>query len=108
MSNPYDNNIPEEAPICSDYIDDTYKASAAMTLSNWLINIANMVIKIVVYKLLMLTGCSTESTRDSIITKYVFICYLMNTGFFLLLVNANFNGQFTKDGNSFAENIFNG
>jgi hypothetical protein len=34
-------------------------------------------------------GCDTESTQMSYITNSVFICIFFNTGFLLMLCNAN-------------------
>ena len=102
--NPYKDGREEEAPICENYIEETYAAQVLSYACNYFIIAGNIAIRTIVSEILYLVGCSTESSQDSLVTKYIFLCYLFNTGFFLLLVNANFEGQ----GSIWAEKIFNG
>ena len=67
-----------------------------MTMDNfikYLIIIVNTVIRMVVIIIINQVGCSTESQQMKYITDSVFLCIFFNTGFLLMLVNANLEEQ---------------
>jgi len=71
----------------------------------YIIIIFNTIIRMVVIFIINLVGCSTESSQMKYITDSVFICQFFNTGFLLMLVNANLEGQGFLFGSFFQGNI---
>ena len=57
-------------------------------LSNLIIFI-NVGIRMVIIEIIEAVGCQTESYQMSIITNSVFVCIFFNTGFLVMLCNAN-------------------
>jgi len=53
----------------------------------------NVVLKEAVIMIFKTVGCQTESGLSSYITFFIFLCTFFNTGFLLLIINANFKGQ---------------
>lgn len=53
----------------------------------------NYVLRLIVISVIMWVRCSTESTQMVYITDMVFVCQLFNTGFLLMLCNANMKQQ---------------
>ena len=59
----------------------------------YLIIIINTIIRMVVIKIIALVGIDTESSQMKYTTDAVFICQFFNTGFLLMLCNANLKSQ---------------
>ena len=59
----------------------------------YIIIIINTVIRMVVIKIITLVGIDTESSQMKYTTDAVFICQFFNTGFLLMLCNANLKEQ---------------
>jgi len=55
----------------------------------YLIIVINTVIRMIVIKIIDLVGCDTQSREMSFVTLAVFLCTFFNTGFLLMIVNAN-------------------
>ena len=66
--------------------------------------IINTVIRMAIMIIIKEVGCGTHSKQSALITICVFFCQFFNTGFLLLLVDANF----TQQGNSFFFQYFDG
>mmetsp|Transcript_8384 Transcript_8384/g.14010 ORF Transcript_8384/g.14010 Transcript_8384/m.14010 type:complete len:683 (+) Transcript_8384:250-2298(+) len=81
-----------EEPICEYYTEQYLTGKAMANVLKYIIIIFNYVIRVVVIKLINLVGCSTESTQMKYITDCVFACQFFNTGFLLMLCNANLVG----------------
>jgi hypothetical protein len=58
-----------------------------------LIIVINMVIRMIVIEIINAVGCQTESEQMRYITDSVFICIFFNTGFLVMLCNANLENQ---------------
>jgi hypothetical protein len=57
-------------------------------LANLIIAV-NVVIRMAVIEIINAVGCQTESDQMRYITDSVFICIFFNTGFLVMLCNAN-------------------
>jgi len=55
----------------------------------YIIIIINTVIRMIVIKIIDSVGCDTQSREMSFVTIAVFLCTFFNTGFLLMIVNAN-------------------
>lgn len=55
----------------------------------YLIIIINTVMRMVIIKIIDMVGCDTQSSEMSYVTTAVFICTFFNTGWLLMIVNAN-------------------
>jgi hypothetical protein len=58
-----------------------------------LIIVLNTVLRMIVIEIVNFTGCNTESGQMSYVTNAVFICIFFNTGFLVMLCNANLEDQ---------------
>jgi hypothetical protein len=74
-------------------------------LIKYFIIILNTLIRMIVIIIINAVGCDTESTQMSFITNSVFICIFFNTGFLLMLCNANLTEQSYLFGAFFKGNI---
>lgn len=59
----------------------------------FLIIFLNVVLRIIIIKVIEQVRSSTRSKEMIYITDLVFICQLFNTGFLLMICNANLNEQ---------------
>lgn len=82
-------NTTVSAKICHNYILDIGKLLVMNNSIKYIIIIINTVIRMVVIKIITLVGCDTESSQMKYTTDAVFICQFFNTGFLLMLCNAN-------------------
>jgi len=79
----------------------------------YLIIIINTVIRMIVIKIIALVGIDTESSQMKYTTDAVFVCIFFNTGFLLMLCNANLSEQssllsmFNGSDSDFNQNWFN-
>lgn len=53
----------------------------------------NKILEIITMKVVKAMGCQTESSELQYIAVYTFIAQLMNTGFLVMLANANLGEQ---------------
>jgi hypothetical protein len=82
-----------ETPICKNYTTDLLFSQANAYSLKYVIVIINYIIGKVVQMIITSVGCSSESSRLQYITSCIFVCQFFNTGFLVMLVNANLNGQ---------------
>ncbi len=79
----------EDIVICDNYFFDKYYSKALGQSIAFIIIGVNIVLKTVIIKLITWIGEDTISERLASITNGVFYAQFFNTGFLLLLVNAN-------------------
>ena len=85
--------VTKSEPICESYTETKLKITGMDNFIKYLIIIVNTVIRMVVIIIINKVGCSTESQQMKYITDSVFLCIFFNTGFLLMLVNANLEMQ---------------
>mmetsp|Transcript_5223 Transcript_5223/g.8085 ORF Transcript_5223/g.8085 Transcript_5223/m.8085 type:complete len:884 (-) Transcript_5223:266-2917(-) len=79
----------KEVKICDDYISDKLQAKILGQSIAFIIIAVNIILKTVIIKLITWIGEDTVSERLASITNGVFYAQFFNTGFLLLMVNAN-------------------
>ena len=77
------------APLCQQFEEDMGKELVMNNSIKYLIIIINTVIRMIVIKIIQLVGVDTESSQMKYTTDAVFVCQFFNTGFLLMLCNAN-------------------
>ena len=87
----------QEEPICYFYFKSVNKAYMLKQLCQYSTILINYGIKDIMMRLIKYMGCDSESQQATFITIFIFICQYFNTGFLILLSNANFHRQFSKD-----------
>ena len=93
----------EEGFFCYRYIVDKTRIGSLDLIISMSTVIVNLVVRETSVYLVGLIGLNTESLKSSFITMLVFISYYFNTGWLIILADANMKGQ-----GKFLENIFTG
>lgn len=78
-----------EQQICKKYIDDTMFARVLGGVMSFSIVVINTILRMVMISLIKWIGEDTYSQQLKSITNGVFIAQFLNTGFLILLVQAN-------------------
>ena len=78
-----------EQPVCLEYSNDMLNSKLIGQSIAFIIVGINVVLKIVIIELIRWVGEDTCSAQKSSITEYVFLAQFFNTGFLILIVNAN-------------------
>jgi hypothetical protein len=84
------NGKDRKEPICRYFVRTVTWASFLSSICKYAVIIINTVIRMAIMDIVTKIGCSTHSKQSLYITICVFICQFFNTGFLLLLVDANF------------------
>lgn len=80
-------------PICKQYANDLLWSKILGQSIAFIIIAVNLILKAVIIQLCFWIGEDTESEQKAIITNGVFYAQFFNTGFLILLVNANLSEQ---------------
>lgn len=78
-----------EVQLCRQYYKDKLTISVMDESIKYIIIVINTVIRMIVIKIIDSVGCDTQSREMSFVTIAVFFCTFFNTGFLLMIVNAN-------------------
>ena len=84
-----DKEVIFSEPICKQYSDDLLWSKILGQSIAFIIIAVNLILKAVIIQLCFWIGEDTESEQKAIITNGVFYAQFFNTGFLILLVNAN-------------------
>ena len=84
-----DGSLQFEGEICRQYFADVLWSKISGQSIAFIIIGVNIILKLVTIKLVEWVGEDTESAQKALITKAVFIAQFFNTGFLILIVNAN-------------------
>jgi len=84
------NNKAYTANLCEQWAWDKYVIKGAGFGQSALINVVNTILRMCIVGMIYWVGEDTHSEMTQTITSYVFITQFFNTGFILLLSNANF------------------
>jgi len=79
--------------LCEDYYWRRKYAEGLSRLVQYSIIVLNTVIRMIVIASINWVGCDDESNQMRHITNVVFLCQWFNTGWLLMLCNANMDGQ---------------
>ena len=96
--------VEKSVPMCKFYQETRWKIIAMDESIKNLIIIINTVIRMLVIIIVNNVGYMTESNQMKFITNSVFICIFFNTGFLLMLCNANLGDQSALLGSYFKGN----
>jgi len=83
------SNSTSEQQICKTYIDDTMFARVLGGVMSFSIVVINTILRLIMITLIKWIGEDTHSQQLKSITNGVFIAQFLNTGFLILLVQAN-------------------
>jgi hypothetical protein len=84
---------PDKEFICGDFFWLTTKASYFKSSLKYVLIIFNKILTFVVIYAVMWIGYRTETAQLERITMVTFLCQFFNTGFILMLVNADCSEQ---------------
>lgn len=90
--------------ICYNYITDTFRAKVLGGIMSFSIVVINTILRLVMITLIKWIGEDTHSQQLKSITNGVFIAQFLNTGFLMLLVQANLQ----EVNFPLADSVFNG
>jgi hypothetical protein len=76
-------------PLCKQYYEDRRMIFVMDESIKYLIIVINTVIRMLVIMIIDRVGCDTQSREMAFVTIAVFLCTFFNTGFLLMIVNAN-------------------
>ena len=80
----------KNVPICDPYVDGYLEKTFLINLFKYLIIIMNKVITLACLYIIMICGCSAESTEMIYTTNVIFVCIFFNTGILPMICTANF------------------
>ena len=76
-------------PICQQYFGDIILSKVMGQSIAFIIVAVNVILKLIIVRLVIWIGDDTYSVQKSSITNKVFLAQFFNTGFLILIVNAN-------------------
>ena len=86
------DGLTNEGPVCYQYAIDNARIDTLNLVISLSTVVINLVVKIVAVYLISLIRIDTESLQASFITILVFLSYYFNTGWLIILADANMKG----------------
>lgn len=91
------NGTTVEIPICYKIYKDKIIQQIASSSISVIIVIVNVILKTIIIKMVYAIGDETISKQKATITNAVFLAQFANTGFVILLVNANLTEHYPHE-----------
>lgn len=79
----------QESPVCEKYTEESYKMKTMNESIKYIIIIINTILRMIIIAIIDKVGLDTQSKEMVFVTNAVFLATIFNTGFLLLIVNAN-------------------